>query len=254
MTRNLTRTNFHSSKLVRCLANLAIVEAADPDHAFAEKLGQWIHFADAITLSAVHSDGVAIPARRLQKNSDEAHAAASAELERVQALLANSIMKSFSPNAGRALVELPRPDFTLPVNLAAAYAPYRRFYEAHQRDMELSITPLRYKLREAVAKASPQLKKLAELDETFEKILREREGKLLARVPLLLKKRFEQLFKEHQQKLTESQETDNPAVWTQTGGWLARFCHDMHMLLLAELELRLQPATGLVETLKQDTQ
>lgn len=250
MTQNLTRTNFHSSKLIRCLADLAMVDAADADHAFAEKLGQWIHFADAITLSSVHGDGVASPARVQQKKHGEAHAAASVELERVQALLTNSVMKSFAPNAGRALIELPMPDFALPFNPTASYAPYRRFYEAHQRDMELSITPLRYKLREAVAKASPVLKKLAELDETFEKILRDRESKLLARIPVLLKKRFEQLFKEHQQTLTGTEQADNAASWIRTGGWLARFCQDMHMLLLAELELRLQPAAGLLEAFK----
>lgn len=243
MTRNLTRTNFHSSKLIRCLADLAIVDAVYPDNAFAEKLGHWVHFADAIALSAVHSGSIA----SLAKKPSEAHAAAGAEFERVQGLLTNSVMKSFSPNSGRALIELPSPDFALPINLNAAYAPYRRFYEAHQRDMELIIQPLRFNLREAVAKASPRLKKLAELDETFEKILRDREGKLLAKVPMLLKKRFEQLFKEHQQ-------TDNPAAWTKAGGWLARFYQDMHMLLLAELELRLQPAMGLLEAFKQDTQ
>ncbi|MFC3109460.1 DUF3348 family protein [Undibacterium arcticum] len=41
--------------------------------------------------------------------------------------------------------------------------------------------------------ASPRLKQLADLDATFETILRERESKLLATVPVLLKKRFEQL-------------------------------------------------------------
>jgi hypothetical protein len=140
------------------------------------------------------------------------------------------------------------------MDLASAYSPYRRFYEAHQRDMELSIRPLRFNVREAVAKVSPRLRKLADLDAALEKILRDRERQLLAKVPVLLRRHFEQLFKEHQQKLVETEQADNPAGWTQAGGWLARFRNDMQMLLLAEMELRLQPTMGLIEAFKQDTQ
>lgn len=258
MTRVLPRTNFHSSKLIRCLADLAIADAVDPGNAFAEKLGEWIHFADAINLSAVHNDGIAsLPKIQLKMQHDEqavAHAATGAEFDRIHALLTNSIIKSCSPNSGRTHIKLPEPRLELPMDLAAAYVPYRRFYEAHQRDMELSIQPLRVNVREVLAKVSPRLRKLADLDAALEKILRDRESKLLSKVPVLLRKRFEQLFKEHQQKLADTQQADNPAGWTQAGGWLARFCNDMQMLLLAELELRLQPAMGLIEAFKQDTQ
>lgn len=258
MTRVLPRTHFHSSKLVRCLADLAIVDTVDSGDAFAEQLGQWIHFADAITLSAVHNDSSASLARMRPKIQAEeqavAHAATGAQLDRIQALLLNSIMKSCSPNSGKTHIKLPTPEFELPLNLTSAYVPYRRFYETHQRDMELSIQPLRVNVREAVAKVSPRLRKLAELDAALEKILRDRESKLLLKVPVLLKKRFEQLFKEHQRRLVDTQQADNPAGWTQAGGWLTRFCNDMQMLLLAELELRLQPTMGLIEAFKQDTQ
>ncbi|GAB3538209.1 hypothetical protein GCM10027343_03390 [Noviherbaspirillum agri] len=258
MTRVLPRTNFHSSKLIRCLADLAIAETADAGQAFAEQLGQWIHFADAINLSSVHGDSAAA-LRKMQPEAraaarDVALDAACAEYDRIQALLANSIRKSCSPNPGRAHIKLPEPILELSMDVAAAYAPYRRFYEAHQRDMELGIQPLRVNVRETVAKASPRLRKLAELDAAFERILRERESKSLSRISLLLKKRFEQLFKEHQQQLAEAKQTDNPVRWTQTGGWLARFHSDVQTLLLAELELRLQPALGLIEAFKQDTQ
>lgn len=255
MTRVLPRTNFHSSKLIRCLADLAIVDAVEPGTAFAEKLGQWIHFTDAISLSAVHNDSVAGPQRMqpaMQHNAQSAaRAAAGIEFERMQASLTDSIVKSCSHAAGRKHISLPIPRLELPLDLAAAYAPYRRFYDAHQRDMEMRIQPLRVNVREALAKASPRLKKLADLDAVLEKILRERESKLLATVPVLLKKRFEQLFKTHQQMLVDAQQADNPADWTRAGAWLARFCNDMQALLLAELELRLQPTVGLIEALSE---
>jgi len=254
MTRVLPRTNFHSSELIRCLSDLALVDAVDPGNAFAEKLGLWIHFTDAITLSAVHNDSIASTPKIQPEAQVVARAVAGAEFERIRTLLVNSITKSCSPNSGKTHIKLPEPIFDLPMDIAAAFVPYRRFYEAHQRDMELSIQPLRINVREAVAKASSRLKKLADLDATLEKILRERESKLLSKVPVLLGKRFQQLFKEHQQKLVDIQQTDNPACWMQAGGWLARFCKDMQMLLLAELELRLQPAMGLIEAFTQDTQ
>lgn len=235
-----------------------MVDAADPGNAFAEKLGLWIGFSDAITLSAVHSDSMArLPKTQpamLQDGRFAASAAASAEFDRVQALLVNAIITSCSSSPGKTHNKLPAPQLELPMNVATAYTPYRRFYEAHQRDMELRIQPLRFNVRAAVAKASPRLKKLADLDATLEKILQEREAHLLSKVPGLLRKRFEQLFREHQQKLADAQQADNPAGWAQAGGWLARFCNDLQMLLLAEAELRLQPTMGLIEAFKQDTQ
>src|SRR5207248_334022 len=125
---------------------------------FAEKLGLWIHFTDAIPLSAVHNDSIASPPKTQPEAQVVARAAAGVEFDRIQAVLMNSIMKSCSPNPGKTHIKLPAPIFELPMDLAAAYTPYRRFYEAHQRDMELSIQPLRINVREAVAKASPRLR------------------------------------------------------------------------------------------------
>lgn len=251
MTRVLPRTNFHSSKLIRCLADLNLIETAEPSNTFAEKLGSWIHFADAIALSEVHSARPASPANPAKlpcAAQTRAHMAASREFERIQAGLAESIKKSFLPKLGKTHIVLPIPQLELPLDLAAAYAPYRRFYEAHQRDMELRIQPLRTNVRDALAKVSPHLQKLAELDAVLEKILRERERQLLATLPLLLKKHFVQLFTAYQQELADEQLTDKPADWIQAAGWLARFCGDLQRLLLAELELRLQPTAGLIET------
>lgn len=254
MTRAVPRISFHSSGLIRRLADLGMVDVVEPGNAFAEKLGEWIHFADAITLSAVHGSGKA----GTQSMQPEAHRAAAADIwnecERIRTFLTTSITRSFAPNSGRTHIQLPSLPPELPMNFTTAYAPYRRFYEAHQRDMELSIRPLRTNAREIVARASPSLRKLAELDAALEAILRERESKLLLKVPALLRRRFEELFKAHQKELTDTQTGEDPAGWVQKGGWLARFCNEMQMLLLAEVEFRLQPTLGLIEAFRQDTQ
>lgn len=234
-----------------------MVGTVDAGNAFAEQLGQWIHFADAITLSAVHSEGMAnAPAMRPDAQT-ATRAKLAVEFDRVQSGVANAIMKSCTPGKGKTHVLLPALEPEQMSDIAKAYLPYRRFYESHQRDMETSIQPLRVNVRHALARMSPKLRKLAELDAALDKMLRERESKLLAKVPVLLKKRFELLLKQHQQSLAANGQADKPAGWMQAGGWLAQFCTDMQMLLLAEAELRLQPTMGLIEAanaeIKHDT-
>ncbi|WP_334189357.1 DUF3348 domain-containing protein [Noviherbaspirillum sp.] len=253
MTRAVPRTSFHSSKLIRRLADLGLVDAVEPGTAFAEKLGEWVHFADAITLSAVHGGSPASLRTKSPRAYTAARDAIDLECGRIQTFLVNSITRSFSPASGRTHIQLPALHPELPMNFTSAYAPYRRFYEAHQRDMDTSIRPLRTNTREALAKASPALGKLAELDAALETILRDRESRLLMKVPSLLRRRFEELFKEHQQRLADAQQADNPTDWMRAGGWLTRFCNDMQTLLLAEVEFRLQPTLGLIEAFKQDT-
>jgi hypothetical protein len=248
-----TRPNFHSSTLLRCLAELAMTESADSGAGFAEKLGTWIHFTDAITLSAVHGEGLAARPDAVPGMQVSMHAAAHAEFERTQSNLSNAIIRNCTPNAVKTRIPLPAPETVLPLDLGAVYTAYRRFYEAHQRDMEMGIQPLRVNVRDALANASPRLRKLADLDATLERILRERERKLLAKVPLLLKQRFEHLYQQHRQRAATGQ-ADDPAAWTRAGGWLARFRGDLQMLLLAELELRLQPTIGLIEACKNEPQ
>lgn len=245
MTRDLPRTTFHSSQLTRCLAELDLLEDAEPASDFADELGQWLHFTDAIALSSVLDGGMAKVAVQSPEQRAATGAGLAAQFERIRAFMINSITKSCAP-AGKTPIKLP-----LLLDEEVTYAPYRRFYEAHQRDMELSVEPLRVNLREALAKASPRLRKLAQLDVVMDKFLRERESRLLARVPVLLQKRFDAQHTAHQEQLAASGQPDNPAAWMQPGGWLARFCQDLQTLLLAEAELRLQPSTGLLEAFNQ---
>lgn len=243
MTRDLPRPNFHSSQLIRCLAELDLLDVAEPASDFAAGLGQWLHFTDAIALASVHESGMATFAAQSPALREAAGARLAAECERIRAFMANSITKSCT--GGNTPIKLPL------IDPEASYTPYRRFYEAHQRDMELSVEPLRVNLRAALAKASPRLRKLAELDAVMDKFLRAREAQLLARVPALLQKRFLALHAAHQEQIAASGQTDNPAAWMHRGGWLAGFCQTLQTLLLAEAELRLQPSAGLLEALNQ---
>jgi Protein of unknown function (DUF3348) len=228
MTRALTRTHFHSSRLIRILTDLAAVRGGEPGTAFAEKLGLWVDYTHAITLCAVHN---ASP----QPDASPAAPAATA------AALAPGLGEEFAQlRAGleRAMAagKLPTPEpADMPPDTSTAFEPYRRYYLTQQRDMEQKVGPLRARLREALTQASPRLAQLAALDAALDGILSEREGKLLSALAQLLKKRFAHL----RQSLP-------PAAW------LAQFGQELQTVLLAELDLRLQPAVGLLEALHNE--
>jgi hypothetical protein len=245
MTRAIPRTtHFHSSHLLRCLAELDLLDAAEPAGDFADGLGQWMPFTNAIALASVHERGMTDFPAQSPAVQEETRARLAAQMAHIGQYLEGSITRSCTP-AAKTAIKLPLPDPEL------SYAPYKRFYEAHQRDMELSIEPLRVNLRAALAKASPALRKLAELDIVMDKFLRPREAQLLARVPQLLQKRFAAEHAAHQAQVAASASEDDVNGWMRPGGWLFRFCQTMQTVLLAEADLRLQPSVGLLAALNQ---
>lgn len=250
MTRTLTRTNLHSSRLIRVLTDLALVDAVEPGNGFAEDLSLWVDFNHAITLRTLHNTGAAgtsSPSARPSVPKPVIGTALGDEFARVRGGFVSAMEKSGATSVARAQIELRRTQAGEPLDAAIAYEPYRRYCVAQQRDMGVNIRLLRTQVRVVLAKTSPALKALADLDAAFDGVLSDREGKLLATVPLLLERRFAHLFNGHQQWLADAQQDDNPALWMKPGAWLARFCHELQTVLLAELDVRLQPTQGLIE-------
>jgi len=246
MTRGLQRATFNRSALVRVLSD-TLPEVIDPKYDFGERLGQWLDFSDALTLFSVlnteagtgtpiHIDGSKL----------------SAQLARVRHNLSDSIHNNgvFSADSAESPARIPFPT-PLPnatPESAADFSPYHRYYLAHQRDMNAAITALRANARKALAGQSAAGQKLADIDAAFEKFLTLRERNLLSNIPIMLGKRFDQRYAEHRATLANDI-ADDPATWMQPGSWLEAFCHDAQTALLAELELRLKPAAGLVAAL-----
>ena len=79
-----------------------------------------------------------------------------------------------------------------------------------------------------------------------------REQQLMGTVPVVLERRFEQLRTAHALGRAAAQQPDDPAAWRQPCGWLHRFGQELEAALLAELEVRLQPVTGLMEALRNE--
>lgn len=248
MTRALPRANLNTSRLVRFLTDLSVADVEIPPQQLAEKLGHFLNFSDAVTLSAAH-----------EKNAKNSFESTPVEQEVVEAdflqarnTLITSIVRSCAPNAGSTRIKLPTLKLDQTFNVKTAYEAYHRFYVAHQQHIDTSVRSLRAALRDTLSGASLQLQQLAVLDAALDDILWEKSRKLFNAVPKLLEKHFEYLFNTHQQTLAAAQQQDNPTRWQQPGGWLAHFCKDMQGLLLAELDVRLQPALGLVEAFRKE--
>jgi hypothetical protein len=251
MTRALPSTNFNSSRLIRLLADLSVVDVAKPQQDFAERLGEWLDVGDAITLSAALNCSAAglAPARSGEPAS--VAAALSAELARLRTALTESITTDGVFKTGKVRIKLPTPAAGATPESAADFAPWHRYYQAHQRDMESNIGLLRNTVRATLSNHSPALRQIAELDAAFVKVLSDRERSLLAMVPSLLEKRFGQLRRAHL-AATVDPSADDPTQWLQPGGWLAGFCRELQQVLLAELDLRLQAVIGLIEAFSNE--
>ena len=247
MKTYLSRTNFNSSRLVRLLADFNAGERGDAraesrgKPSFAERLGQWLDLNHAIALSgALHPSLRQGPGGTAAGATDQV----AALVARAQAALRDAITQE---GGGKARIKLPVPEAGATLESGGKYLPYRRYYLAQQREMEAALVQLRAQVREALKGGSPSLRQLAGLDGVLEKALAERERNLFLNVPLLLEKRFEQLRDAYASALEASSQADGVARWMQPGGWLAVFCKDLQSVLLAELEIRLQPVLGLVE-------
>ena len=230
------RSNFNRPALVRQLAGFlpegahALADASRQD--LAERLGQWLNVADAITLSSAHPSIAAVGARAAQQPMRAPTAAAEAlpaELERVRATLTRSITTRDPKH---------RPD---PNDLDTEFALFHQRHQDQQRRMEMSVDALREHVRQTLAKGEPRLAQLAALDAVMDQMLGGREQRLLAGLPTHLKARFKAL-----RQVAAASDTPDDLRW------LHHFAAEFEQTLLAELDLRLQPVTGLIEALAHE--
>lgn len=238
MPRVLPRTNFNSLSLVRQLSKLTTLDGAASGESLAERLGHWLKVNDAITLfSALSPRSAPVPSDVLPPSGETNLVEELARLRSAlaRAILADDIGKLVS-KAGLSLTT-PTPGAT--AEFVADFAPYRRYYFAQQRSMVAGIGALRLRARDVLSRRTAALQQLAELDGVLDQALGSREQELLATIPLLLEKRFDAV-------------SQQAAAEADAGKWLADFCKDLQSVLLAELEVRLQPVMGLIEALRNE--
>ncbi|MFM1925142.1 MAG: hypothetical protein RIT44_948 [Pseudomonadota bacterium] len=261
MTRALPRAHLNSSRLVRFLSENHLADAAPSGDDVGQKLGDWLNFRQAIALHAVlnpeqPSLATAAHVRRTAAVPPEA---LSRHVQKVRAQLEESIMLGAPPGSGLTRIEMPPAEWDEPMDVKTAFEPYRRFYSAHQRQMESTLQNLRAQVRSQLQKCTAPLQTLAALDAAFENILSERESMLMAKVAKLHEKRFVQALKQHLQKQTLASATATGENGSErvtdhdTSAWLMPMRQALRTALLAELDTRLQPTLGLLEALHAHT-
>jgi hypothetical protein len=199
---------------------------------FAERMSLWFNAFDAIRLQGLHQSvrGIDAPASGRPRPGSPAE-----DFERVRGTLAAAITRAADDADD------------------VRYVVYQRMHQDLQRRMEMMIGPLREHLRQAAGHVSPRLHQLAALDAGFEELLAPREQALLATATALLERRFEQLRRAHRDAVEAAGADDDPSLWRRPGGWLHTFENDWRQALLAELELRLEPAAGLLDALSNES-
>lgn len=248
------RVGFSGSTLVRLLARLTDIDVADSKRSFADRLSQWLGWTDAITLSSVLNGDVPTAPARL-RTPLAALSLEEAEVARVRSALVTAINENLVPVRNAA------------TGTTAEFAPYRRRYVARQQGMETSIAALRKRVRTTLASKSPSMAQLAALDAVMERALGAQEQRLLATVPGLLEKHFRQQVQAEKAmqaieaaSVVDAQGKTDDGADAPAGGtgiaaparaWQEAFGKDMQSVLLAELEIRLQPVEGLLEAFRE---
>ncbi len=241
LARDARRTPLTGSAFIRTLASLNDVPAPVVPDAFAQRLALWFDWTHAFSLSAALGDAGAqsdVPAF----GGQGALSADEREFARVRAALAKTIADAPNGATETRRVNRPLAGAVAPAETPVDFATYRQRYSACQLAMETQIVPLRRRLRSTLSDRSGALAKLAELDIVMEQVVGAQERALLATVGARLEPRFDQL---------RGAQDDAPV---QPGPWLERFRQEMRGLLLAELDLRLQPVEGLLEACRQSLQ
>lgn len=210
------RTSLTGVALVRLLEALtdSRVRVSEGRAGFVDGLVQWVGWADAIALSGALERSLGAGGTNVPEFD------ARAECDRVRASVAQTLARDVAA-----------------MDADIGYSLLRRRYVAHQQMLEEKVDELRDRVRAALAAKTPELARLATVDAVMARALSVQERRLLASIPGLMEKHCRRMREEG------GDESEGNADWVNV------FRQDMHAVLLAELDLRMQPVEGLIEAL-----
>lgn len=245
-THNTARPPY-GGRLTRLVAELGGATAGKAPADFAERLGRLFDLSDTIVLDDATRRTPQGPFESAAENRRERGTPLITELARSRDELAGGILESFeSPSVTDPL---PAPTAARKPGIPPSFEPYQRFYQTRQRQLAVGAQRLRARARKALAERGPELAQLAELDAVFDNTLANYSRQAFGALPKVLEKRFRTLWRAHHKKAGDP---DPPEKWIEEGAWLDRFQREMRLLLLAELEARLEPAQGLLDALHNE--
>ncbi len=248
-TSDVVRPPLNDSALVRALSEIAGISDLEGKRHFVLKWASLIDLADSIVLSNAHASMKTLTVND-GKLHDQALEAVAAEYIGARQAMITSIKKSFSVSDAPARIKLPFAKANAAYETATSFEPYHKFYAIHQRDMDIRVQRLHTRIRAMLTEISTELARLVELDIAIGETLAPFSRKQWLLVPQVLARRFQQLKNTQELKASEQGEPSLQQI-TSDNGWLGVFCQQMRVLLLAELELRMQPTLGLLDALKQ---
>ncbi len=241
-------TSFNSSSLVRLLASLDVAPAADSTQTFAERLGHWVAWTDAISLSGALGAGATAGAHDVQAGPSASVAAVVAQLQRLRRELTEAVANDpilSGANRGKSRPAAVAAAMNASVAAEFDFAAYRRSFSAHQRLMEERIGALRAAVRAVAAAHSPALGQLAAIDAAMDSAMGVHQRRVTANLPVLLEKRFKAAHRPLQHTPTQHGEVPAPVPGKPPAG----YGQTLQGVLLAEMEVRLQPVDGLIDAL-----
>ncbi|KXJ64157.1 hypothetical protein AXY46_22325 [Achromobacter xylosoxidans] len=278
------RTGLSGPTLIRLLTRLTDAEVQQSRQSLSDHLSQWLGWTDAIALSAALNTAppVIAPGARMFSSAEER------ECVRVRTTLADAIASDTAATAAKRVAPGVAPARAPAKKLAAVlaedefdYSSFRQRYLSLQHTMETSIGNLRSRLRGMVAARNGEWTRLAVVDAIMDRALLPKERALLGAIPKLLQAHFDRLRKAEEAALAQAAEhavaepgapadaaanvqgdteapavdaaqagTSPPAPAITAGAWLDTFRADMRAVLLAELDVRLQPVEGLLAALR----
>lgn len=240
----------HSSRLVLLLQQWTQAQGGSARLDVAEQLSQWLSTVDAVKLSrALYAleSGTGLPAMAGGVAGGADVPALQALLQATRAELTDLLTakpvpaKPLRERADNTPIDGPDPE------AAADFALHAARYLALQKQMDARLASVRAQLRQSLSAGPQGLRRLALLDAVMEQMLGPREQRLWASLPGHLERRMVHLRAAHQQQLEAAGRVDEPKRWSEPGGWLFVFEQDLRALLLAELQVRLEPLVGLLE-------
>lgn len=231
---------------MRLLSELAVTAVEPSSRNFGGRFGQLFALSDSISLSETHAGLADTPFTAHPVDPESIN---GVFLQSQQKIL-DSIHCRFvsDEDDGRLRHRFPALRAGATKEQLSGYDAYQGFYVTLQREMDREIQYLLSVVRDAAAGLCSELAQLVVIDQALGDTLSNHSRKLLAQVPRLLSLRFEFLRQQHFQSLFHV-EQDNIEHWLKSEGWLNQFRLDMHRTALAELELRLFPALGLLEAI-----
>ena len=243
MNHSTSTSILDRSRLLALLSELSVARLHVAEYNVAESLGRSVKLDDLRFLSSALNN---LPTTALAKTEEMADAHSLLFSTREECI--RRILSSFSDRAGADTIPLPTSLESIKPQALLSFDPYRRFYTAHQTEMTGAIVKAQSKVRILLATQSANLHQLALVDHLLDNAMSPLK-RSLDLVPMVLDQQFKLLSESN--SANEILNGEVPASWLADEGWIPKLYRQMRLCLLAELDLRMEPIVGLVESLQE---